>query len=221
MVSVQDRRTFLTAVAGLASVPALGNAQGAQGGQAPAPAVAGPIDISWFDTFKGKHKQVFDLGSFDLSVDSPLRQPVTYFAAHREVSKLEPPNDVNVLIAISHKAFPMNATDALWEKLKLGELWNIKDAQTGKPATRNIFLGAATNPGGATVRGLQARGVVFWQCNFALGSVAAEIAQKSGLKVQDVRTDLAGGLLPGVKLVPAHTWAIGFVQERGFTYEKL
>jgi hypothetical protein len=62
---------------------------------------------------------------------------------------------------------------------------------------------------------------VFWQCNFALGSVAAEIAQKTGAKVQDLRTDLAGGLLPGVRLVPAHTWAIGFVQERGFTYEKL
>ncbi|MBI3402279.1 MAG: hypothetical protein HY048_12735 [Acidobacteria bacterium] len=218
MFNHHDRRTFLTALTGLASLPAIA---GAQGGQAPAPAVAGPIDVTWFDAFKGKHKQVFDLGSFDLSVDSPLRQPVTYFAAHREVSKLEPPNDVNVLVAISHKAFPMNATDALWEQLKLGELWGIKDPQTGAPSTRNIFLGAATNPGGATFRGLRARGVVFWQCNFALGSVAAEIAQKTGAKVQDVRTDLVGGLLPGVKLVPAHTWAIGFVQERGFTYEKL
>ena len=217
MHPVQDRRTFLTAVAGLASLPSLAGAQA----QAPTPAVAGPIDITWFDALKGKHKQVFDLGSFDLSIDSPLRQPVTYFSAHLQVSKLAPPDDLNVLIGISHKAFPMNATDALWEKLKLGDLWTIKDAQTGKPATRNIFLGAATSPGGATMRGLQARGVVFWQCNFALGSVAAEIAQKTGAKVADVRTDLVGGLNPGVRLVPAHTWAIGFVQERGFTYEKL
>jgi len=218
MSSVQDRRTFLTAVTGLAALPAIA---AAQAGQAPAPGVAGPIDVSWFDAFKGKHKQVFDLGSFDLSVDSPLRQAVTYFAAHREVSKLEPPNDINVICAISHKAFPMNATDALWEKLQLGEHWGIKDPQTGKASTRNIFLGAASNPGGATVRGLQARGVVFWQCNFALGAIASELAQKTGTPVAEVRTALAGGLLPGVKLVPAHTWAIGFVQERGFTYEKL
>jgi len=218
MFDEHDRRTFLTTLTGLASLTTMTTAQG---GQTPAPAVAGPIDVSWFDAFKGKHKQVFDLGSFDLSVDSPLRQPVTYFAAHREVSKLEPPTDVNVLVGISHKSFPMNASDALWEKLQLGELWNIKDAQTGKPATRNIFLGPATNPGGATIRGLQARGVVFWQCNFALGSVAAEIAQKTGAKVADVRTELAAGLVSGVRLVPAHTWAIGFVQERGFTYEKL
>jgi len=218
MFDEHDRRTFLTTLTGLASLTTM---TAAQGGQTPTPAVAGPIDVSWFDAFKGKHKQVFDLGSFDLSVDSPLRQPVTYFAAHREVSKLEPPTDVNVLVGISHKSFPMNASDALWEKLQLGELWNIKDAQTGKPATRNIFLGPAANPGGATIRGLQARGVVFWQCNFALGSVAAEIAQKTGAKVADVRTELAAGLVSGVRLVPAHTWAIGFVQERGFTYEKL
>jgi len=217
MLNEQDRRTFLTTLTGLAALPSLAGASD----QAPTAAAAGPIDISWFDAFKGKHKQVFDLGSFDLSVDSPLRQPVTYFAGHREVSKLEPPDDINVLMAISHKAFPMNASDVLWEKLQLGEHWNIKDPQSGKASTRNVFLGDATNPAGATVRGLQARGVVFWQCNFALGSIASELAQKTGLKAQDIRADLAAGLLPGVRLVPAHTWAIGFVQERGFTYEKL
>src|SRR3954469_10395968 len=170
-----DRRAFLGTIGGLAAVTAVAGAQ--------TPAVSGPVDVTWLDKFKGKHKQVFDLGSFDLSVDSPLRQPVTYFAAHKEVSKLEPPDDVNVICAISHKAFPMNASDALWEKLQLGEHWGIKDPQTGKPSTRNIFLGPATSPGGATIRGLQARGVVFWQCNFALGSVAAELAQKTGAKV--------------------------------------
>ena len=114
--------------------------------------------------------------SMNSSVDSPLRQPVTYFAGHREVSKLEPPDDVNVVIGISHKSFPMNATDALWEKYALGETWKIKDPQTGKASTRNIFLGAATGAAGSTVRGLQARGVVFWQCNFALGSRTANCA---------------------------------------------
>jgi hypothetical protein len=216
-VHEHDRRTFLTTVGALAAIGASGAAQ------SPAqPAAAGSgIDVSWLDKFRGKHKQVFDLGSFDLSVDSPLRQPVTYFAAHREVSRLEPPDDINVIVAISHKAFGMNASDALWEKYKIGEHWGIKDPATGKPATRNIFLGAATGAAGATVRGLQARGVAFWQCNFALGAVSSELAEKFGMKSQDVRADLIAGLNPGVKMVPAHTWAIGYVQEHGFTYEKL
>jgi hypothetical protein len=216
-MSAHDRRTFLTTLGGLAAFGAAADAQQS----APAPATASPIDISWFDTFKGKHKQVFDLGSFDLSVDSPLRQPVTYLTVHRDVSHLEPPDDINVICAISHKAFPMNATDALWEKYKIGDHWGIKDPQTGKPSVRNVFVGPTANPGAATVRGLQARGVIFWQCNFALGAIASELAQVTGAKVPEIRTDLLTGLLPGVRLVPAHTWAIGHVQEHGFTYEKL
>jgi hypothetical protein len=211
-----DRRTFLTTLSGIAAFGAAAGAQAPSSGSA-----APPIDISWFDAFKGKHKQVFDLGSFDLSVDSPLRQPVTYLMAHRDVSHLEPPNDINVLVAISHKAFPMNAPDAIWEKYQLGEHWGIKDPQTGKPSVRNIFTGPATNPGAATVRGLQARGIVFWQCYAALGAISGELAQKIGGKAGDIRADLAANLLPGVRLVPAHTWAIGYVQEHGFAYEKL
>src|SRR5215472_15753184 len=115
-MSTHDRRTFLTTIGGVA---ALGAAAAAQ--PPSAQPTGGAIDISWFDQFKGKHKQVFDLGSFDLSVDSPLRQPVTYLSAHREVWHLEPPDDINVIVAISHKAFPMNAPDAIWEKYQLGE----------------------------------------------------------------------------------------------------
>jgi intracellular sulfur oxidation DsrE/DsrF family protein len=216
-MSAHDRRTFLTTLGGLAAFGAAADAQQST----PAPASARPIDISWFDTFKGQHKQVFDLGSFDLSVDSPLRQPVTYLTVHHDLSHLEPPDDINVICAISHKAFPMNATDALWEKYKIGDHWGIKDPQTGKPSVRNLFVGPTANPGAATVRGLQARGVIFWQCNFALGAIASELAQVSGAKVPEIRADLLSGLLPGVRLVPAHTWAIGHVQEHGFTYEKL
>jgi hypothetical protein len=71
------------------------------------------------------------------------------------------------------------------------------------------------------VKALKARGVVFWQCNFALGAIARELAEKTGGKPADITADLLAGLQPDVRLVPAHTWAVGFVQERGFTYEKL
>ena len=61
MLHEHDRRTFLTTVGGIATLASVA------GAQTPAqPAAGSPQDISWFDTFKGKHKQVFDLGSFDL-----------------------------------------------------------------------------------------------------------------------------------------------------------
>jgi hypothetical protein len=39
--------------------------------------------------------------------------------------------------------------------------------------------------------------------------------------VPEVYAELRAGFLPGVKLVPAHAWAIGVIQERGFTYQRL
>ncbi|MGE0461554.1 MAG: hypothetical protein AB7Q16_09315 [Vicinamibacterales bacterium] len=218
MPTTPDRRTFITALGGVA---AFATSSAVEPAQAPAqPAPGGAIDIGWFDAFKGKHKQVFDLQRFDLSLDTPLRQVMTYLAAHREINKLDPPDDINAVVGISHKAFPMNAADALWEKYALGEHWRIKDPATGKPSVRNIFMdGPVAGP--ATVRALQGRGVVFWQCSMALTSISAELAAKTGGKAADIRADLVAGLRTGVRLVPAHTWAVGFAQERGFTYMSL
>ena len=138
MLPEHDRRTFLTVLGSAAALTATATAEATEAPSQPAPASG--VDITWFDAFKGKHKQVFDLGSFDLSIDTPLRQAVTYLSAHREINRLEPPNDINVIMGISHKAFPMNATDALWEKYALGEVWGIKDKATGKASVRNIFV---------------------------------------------------------------------------------
>jgi hypothetical protein len=205
------RRRF---VAALTSFAGLGFAS-----QATQPA-AGGWDLSWLDRFKGKHKQVFDLGSFDLSIDTPLRVPMNYLDTFRDVYRLGPPA-INVAVGISRAAFPMNASDALWKTFHLGERWGIKDPATGQPATRNIFLGDAAGGDRATVRALQTRGAFFWQCNVALGIVAMQLARAFSRPEAEVRKELVSGLNPGAVLVPSHTMAIGLVQERGFTYEHI
>jgi hypothetical protein len=210
-----DRRTFLAALGGAAALASAATSEAATT-QSP----GGGIDITWFDALKGKHKHIFDLQAFDPSLDTPLRQVVTFLSVHADLNKLEPPNDINVIVGISHKSFPMNASDALWEKYAIGEHWRIKDPETGKPAVRNIFMdGPVAGP--ATIRPLQARGVIFWQCNFALGSISRELAPKFKREAAEINKDLVAGLRPGVRLVPAHTWGVGFVQERGFTYMSL
>src|SRR5262249_37583476 len=158
----------------------------------------------WLDQLKGKHKQLFDVGNMDISEDTPLRVPMNYLDAFRDVFHAEPP-EVNVVIGIQRVAFPMNASDAIWEKYKLGERFHIKDPQTGAIATHNIFLGQASGGPGSTVRALQARGAIFWQCNVALQAVVGQLARASGKPAPDVRAELVAGLNPGVKLVPAHT----------------
>lgn len=210
MHSAFTRRAFFGSLTGLAAIAPRASF-GAQD-------KSSAFDLSWLDQLKGKHKQMFDFGSMSLDDDAPLRLPNNYLNTFRDAMHVEPP-EINVAVGIAGSAFPMNASDALWEKLKLGEEWKVNDPDTGKPAIRNIYLGTA---GGAapTIRSLTSRGVVFWQCNIALGNIANRFARKTGVAADKMRADLIAGLNPGVKVVPAHSMATGLAQERGFTYMK-
>jgi len=204
MTTLVTRRGFFGAVSGLAAAPLAAQT-----------APAATADLAWLDALKGKHKQVFDLGSTELTEDPPIRLANNYLNTMRDAMHAAP-GDVIAAIGIARSAFPINASDALWEKYRLGELWKI-NGPDGKPATKNIFLGSADHAG-PTVRSLMARGVTFWQCNIALGGVARQFADETKAPVDKIRAELAAGLVPGVKIVPAHSLAVGLVQERGFTY---
>jgi hypothetical protein len=216
MSSIHGRRSFVSAlasIAGLAGLEAAGEPTAAQTPTRP----NSEWDLSWLDQLKAKHKQVFDYGSFDISADlRPLRYVRNYLDPYRDVFGLAFP-DVNTAVGIA-RAFPINASDALWAKYRLGERWKINDPATKLPAVRNIFL----NDGDAevTVKALQARGTIFWQCNVALSAIAQELAQATQASGQEVRAELVAGLNPGVRLVPSHMLALGMAQERGFTYVK-
>ncbi len=215
MTHLHNRRSFVSAlasVAGLAALDAQASAQAPARGGAP----VGQWDLTWFDAFKGAHKQMYDYGTFALPGDTrPLRFVMNYLDTWRDVFGLEG-TAVNTAVGISRSAFPINMSDAVWQKYKLGERWKIEDPATKQPAVRNIFL----NEGPSSIKALLARGTVFWQCNVALGAIAAQLAQTAGAPVADVRADLIAALNPGVHLVPAHVMAIGLAQEHGFTYMK-
>lgn len=210
----QGRRSFmslLTSLAGLAAIR-VGNQASAQ---VPAPGQA--FDLRWIEVLNEKHKQVFDMADSDPAAEPPpLRLPRNYLDAFRDVYKLEF-QEVRTIVGISGRAFPVNASDRLWEKYALGERLKIIDPVTKKPAVRNIFMDDAT----LGVKALQARGTIFWQCNIALNAVAQQLAQARGLPPAEVRADLLAGLNPGVRLVPSHVMAMGLVQERGATYVKI
>ncbi|MGE3176197.1 MAG: hypothetical protein AB7O32_01900 [Vicinamibacterales bacterium] len=214
MPNSHDRRAFLTALASLTGVATTAAPALAQG-QAAA-ASSGRFDLAWLDQLKGRHKQVYDLGAADLAEDARvLRFPRNFLDTFRDELHLESP-DVNTIVGISNVAFPINATDRLWAKYKLGERATIIDPATKQPAVRNIFY----EGGDISVKTLQARGTIFWQCNIALGSVAQRLATSMQLPVADVRADLAAGLNPGVRVMPSHVMALALAQERGFTYMK-
>jgi len=217
------RRSFLAQMTGLASLGGVAagartiGAQpgGRQGGNA---ARSEKWDTAWLDGFKGRHKQLYDLMWHTLRPNT-LNPPTFYLDVHRDVSGLEFP-DVNVVIGVN-TSWVLNASDALWEKYALGERSDVKDPATGKPALRNVYLGTGKGDTRSSIRSLQTRGAVFIQCNVALQGAINGLAREFGKPVADMDAEVRAGLNPGVKIVPALTWAVGMLQERGFTYEKL
>ena len=213
--TVQSRRSFISLVSWLAGMSAARSA-GLEAAQAPN---ASPqnFDLRWIDDLKGQHKQVFDMADADPAGEpSPLRLPRNYMDTFRDVLHLEYP-EVRTVIGISGRAFPVNASDRLWQKYGLGERYRITDPATKQPAIRNVFMDDAT----MGVKALQARGTTFWQCAIALNGVAQQLAAAKNLPVADVRADLGSGLNPGVRIVPSHVMALGLVQEHGLTYVKI
>lgn len=218
------RRPFLGTLASLAGIAAIapGTALAAarSGADASSEPAAGTWDLSWLDTLKGKHRQIFSAGS-----GGPVSMLIVtnWLDAHQEVFGLKFP-DVNAIIGISVRAFPVNCSDALWSKYELGRRFEIKDPTTGQWATRNLYLDQVaeyTSWKVIGVRPLQARGVIFWQCNNALTSHANRFASEMQLDPKQVREELIAGLNPGVKLVPAHTMLLGLAQEHGCAYEQI
>jgi len=215
MPVIHGRRSFISAVASLAGVAAA-QPSAAQGVSQTPNRLQGNWDLSWLDQLKGSHKQLYDLGSHDLASDPrPLRFARNFLDTFRDVYRLEFP-DINTAVGVSGPAFPLNASDRLWAKYRLGERSKIVDPTTKQPAVRNIFLDGPD----ISVKAMQARGAVFWQCNVALGVVAQQLAAATQMPVEEVRADLVAGLNPGVRLMPSHVMALALAQEHGFTYMK-
>lgn len=228
MADKSDRRSFLTRLSGLSAMALMSPLAKLEASEAPISAAA-PWDLSWMDQLKGKHKQVFDLGKREIggadvnaADETPLRVVRNYLNAHKEVFSQEYP-DINAIVGITYEAFPMNASDSIWLKYGLGEKWKIKDPATGSWAVRNIFAdpSAPINDRGVTIPNMIKRGVIFWQCNNALNGAVGVLAAAMKMEQPAVRAELIAGLMPGVHLVPAHTMAIGLVQEKGCSYEAL
>jgi hypothetical protein len=216
-----NRRTFLGSVglaAGAVSRPPFAQNLGASA--SPTPLGSADWDLTWVNALdRVPHKQVFDMGS----LESGLHVPTNYLDAYQDVMKLKD-GEVVAVVGIASSAFPMNASDALWAKHQLGEKWEIRDPATGAWAIRNIFdLDPAPMPFRSrdAVSGLARRGVIFWQCHNALVGVSERLSAGSGTAPAAMYQELRAGLLPHVRMVPAHTMLLGLVQERGATYEKL
>jgi len=85
-----------------------------------------------------------------------------------------PPSEMHTVAALYASANTLNYNDAMWEKYRFGEKYNVIDPATEKPATRNVFWPSLFGPDASTdpnapksaykdpgIEALQRRGALF------------------------------------------------------------
>jgi len=59
---------------------------------------------------------------------------------------------------------------------------------------------------------------MFCVCNAAMTVYSAVVADKMGMKQEEVMKDWTDNLIPGIQVVPSGVWACGRAQEHGCKY---
>ena len=143
----------------------------------PAPLAAASLsdvaDDDWMKALTGKHRTVFDLGAHRNG--RPLMQSKNYLDAWRDAFKV-PEDQVNLVVGVQGEGIPIVLSDALWSRFHIGQHFELTDAATKAPATRNLFIASNVATAGLvnaeqSVEALQKRGVRFVACRNASGPV--------------------------------------------------
>jgi intracellular sulfur oxidation DsrE/DsrF family protein len=210
-----NRRDFLglaatAAAAGLgAMVPVTG---------AVAAADAASTDFTrWLDSIPGTYKQLYDMPEVNKGMG--LVWSWAFFMTGAPAYGV-PESDLGVVVVLRHDAIPLALNDSAWAKYKLGEFFKIEDPDSKAAAVRNPFY---LKPGGipvpdAALQKLIARGVKVAACNLALTVYSGLVAQKMGLKHDDVKKDWTDAVLPGIQVVPSGVVACNGAVSRGCVY---
>jgi intracellular sulfur oxidation DsrE/DsrF family protein len=172
----------------------------------------------WFKKVKGKHRIIYDAP--EPHDGFPIIWSWAFYQTNNQTGS--PDNDLTAVIVLRHNGIPIAMEDRLWAKYKFGEVFKIKDNNTGAPAVRNTLYEPQGKdillPGVDGVKKLQARGAMFCVCDLALSVYSNAVAQSLNQKPEDVKKDWVSGLLPGVQVVPSGVWAVGRAQENGCAY---
>lgn len=184
------------------------------------PAVQGE---EWMKALTAPHRTVFDVAAHRNG--KPLQQIKNHLDGWRDGFKT-PETQLNIVVGIHSDAPAFVLTDALWARFKIGQQYDITDGATKAPATQNVFTAAHAVTGGLvnaeqTIEAHQKRGVQFLVCmNTIMGLTRILVANGMGTS-DEIKAAIMGGLLPGVRIVPAMNVCMTQLQELGVKYQKM
>ena len=219
MMSASPRRSFIGRLfAGAASLAAVGSTP-----QLLAAATAADPGDDWMKALTAPHRTVFDVSAHKNG--KPLGHAKNFLDGWRDAFKT-PERDVNLVMGIHGEAAPFLFNDAVWERYKIGQQYEVTDGETKGPALRNVFTSAHAAAAALvtpqqTIEALQQRGTKIVICMNTIGNTARKLASAGLGSYDEIHAAILAGLLPGVITVPAITVALTQLQEHGLKYEKV
>jgi intracellular sulfur oxidation DsrE/DsrF family protein len=218
MMPASPRRSFIGRLFAGAATMAAGATPRLLG----AATAADPGD-DWMKALTAPHRTVFDVSTHKNG--KPLGHAKNFLDGWRDAFKT-PERDVNLVMGIHGEAAPFLFNDALWERYKIGQQYEVTDGETKSPALRNVFTSAhaaaaALVTPAQTIEALQQRGARFIICMNTIDNTSRKLAAASLGSYDEIHAAILAGLLPGVITVPAITVALTQLQEHGVKYEKV
>jgi hypothetical protein len=209
-LDVTPRRSFFGRLAGVMALGLAGFVPTPSRAQSTAAPGDGP---DWPGMLKGRHRQVVD--AIEVNSGFPLAFAYTFLAPNAA------PGAATAVVILRHGAFPIALNNAMWEKYKIGQSFNIVDPETKAPAVKNPFLNP--KPGvllvdDMAIDRLVASGAVFGACNIALTVMSQRLAGNAGVSAEEAAKEWAANIVPGVTVIPSGTWGVNRAQEAGCSY---
>ena len=150
----------------------------------------------WFKGVKGTHRIVYHgptpHGGF------PVIWNWAFYMTNNGTGTAD--EDMTAMTVLRHSGLPLAFEDRLWEKYKLGSVFDVKD-NTKEHALRNPYYepqeGDFPLPGIDGIKRLQERGAMFAACDLATKIYSNAVATEMGLDPTEVYNDWVSGVLPG------------------------
>ncbi|CAN5668773.1 hypothetical protein BH11BAC1_BH11BAC1_24430 [soil metagenome] len=205
-----------------AQAPKSAAAKGSSGSLHPADA--------WFNKVNGTHRVIYD--ATQPHQIFPFAWPRVFLLTNAATGS--PESDCGVVVVLRHEAIGYAFKDKMWEKYGFGEFFKANEIGPAFQAadaaiatkTRNPFWNP--KPGDFKLPGfgpvpigineLQTSGVLFCVCNAAMTVFSTVLADKMGMKQEEVMNEWMSELIPGIQVVPSGVWAVGRAQEHGCKY---
>ncbi len=178
---------------------------------------ASVIDLDgWIDRMPGRCRQIYDMPELNCGMGLAWSWANLIAGKANDASD----DDLGILIVLRHNTVALALEDWVWSQYRLGELFDICDPETGRPAVRNPYWfkpGRLPVPDAGLAQ-LVRRGVQVTVCSRSIVHHCGILARKVGVDPVRVARDWIDAVHREIYIAPSGLAVCNSAVARGCTY---